>query len=141
MPSFEQIRQGLTEIVRDEDERRLCLCLVDEIERHLGSLRGAWTYNALSNWVNANPTDPMFQDCVNILASSPTAKALELHFLFFDPAVPDHVGTPLSPEEAALALREGIYVHPERGERVPDVKRVLVPYFKPAAGLREERGN
>ncbi len=139
MVKISQIRQSIVETVRDDGERQLCLDLLSEIERRrLTAHRGVWTYQALSKWVNRSAVDPVFQDCVNYLATSPSAKALDLHFLFFDPADPDDIGTPVSDEDVALAFGKGVFIHPEKGEPVQNFKRTLVPYFTPAADLLRE---
>lgn len=138
MPSFDQIRRNVLTVIEDDGERKLCLSLIDEIEKHIAPPRGTWTYQSLSKWIGVKATDPIFQDCVNLLVTSPSAKALELHFLFFDPAVPDDPGTPLTEEQTAQAFGEGVFIHPDKGEPVPNFKRQLVPYFTPAPGLLPE---
>lgn len=135
MASLTSIKESARSIIGDREEAKLCLLLIDEIGRHLGDKRGPWTYQAFSKWVGVSPTDPKLLDCIGLLATSSSMKALDVKFLFFDPSVPEDIGQPLSDEDVAAALDSGVFYHPDTGEKVSDFKSTLVPYFVPSSDL------
>lgn len=123
-----------------EKERITCLSIIDTLLKRMGcDQRGSWTYRTLAKWSGFDESDSTFQDCIQLLVVHPRIRALDMHLLFFNPNIPDDIGTPLSAEEEALALRSnGWYVDRDSGERVPDYKSHLVPYFVPAANLEAD---
>lgn len=135
MPSLVTIKENAASILAGRDEAGFCLALVDEIGRRLGENRGLWTYQTMSRWLQVSPTDPRLMDCIALLATSSSMKALDLRFMFFDPEHPEDIGTPLSPDEARQVFESGVLYHPETGAEVPNYKDALIPYFVPAPDL------
>ncbi len=118
----------------------MCLGILKALhERMKSPQRGAWTYRTLANWSGFSELDPIFQDCIQLMVVHPRIRALDMHLLYFSPNRADDIGIPLSAEEEKFALRsDGFYVDPDSGEKVPDYKAYLVPYFVPAAKLEAE---
>lgn len=135
---LQKVVQALPAI--SEAERKVCLSILDVLHERMDSpQRGVWTYRTLAGWSGFDELDPTFQDCIQLLVVHPRIRALDMHLLFYNPNVVDDIGTPLSAEEQKFALRSnGFYVDRESGEKVPNYKEHLVPYFVPAANLEAE---
>ncbi|WP_159097478.1 hypothetical protein [Stenotrophomonas sp. SAU14A_NAIMI4_5] len=123
-----------------EAERKVCLSVLDVLHKRMEcAQRGVWTYRTLANWSGFSEVDPTFQDGIQLLVVHPRIRALDMHLLFFNPNIAGDIGTPLSEEEEKFALRSnGFYVDRDSGQKVPNYKEHLVPYFVPAARLEAE---
>jgi len=122
-------------------ERELLMCekLIEVISSRLASrAQGVWTYSNLAKWTGSKVGDPVFMNCVNLLAMHPDFRVLEMHLLFFDPEDPESDGIPLDDEQTAHALAaDGFLVNPRTGDRVQNYKSTIVPYFKPSKRLED----
>lgn len=88
-----------------------------------------WTFKELSNLAEVEPSDPIFIASVQLLASRPRAKLLDMHFLYFDPSDEASIGEPIPDEEVAQAYLTGFLIDPQDGREVHHFERTLVPYF------------
>lgn len=129
MPTLEDIRREVHSIP-EQGMQELCSFLVEQLAARSNLTSTRWTYRQLSKLVGVEASSPSFQACVNILATRPTAKMLEVHFMYFDPDNPDAVGEPVDDSDVALAYRNGYLIEPRSGEAVENFENHLLPYFQ-----------
>lgn len=118
------------QIAGDRDLQFFCSALIDEVAKRVAHDQfEKWTYRTFSKWLNLPAGDARLLTCVQILSTAQAAKLLDLHFMFFDPADPDDIGTPLEDEDISQAFAAGFLVHPETGKKVENFRACLEPYF------------
>lgn len=129
MPSLDEIRREVQSIP-EEGMHGLCTRLFEQLasRAHLRDTR--WTYRQLSKLIGADAASPEFQACVDILATRPGAKMLDIHFLYYDPTDPDSIGEPISDADVVFAYQNGYFIEPHSGEAITDFESYLLPYFQ-----------
>ena len=134
MTSTKQIRNTLASIP-DDTLRDVSLCLLDRLVERIDDRSTMWTYAGLANLVGRQADDSVVHRCIEVLSSRPSAKLLEMHFMYFDPTEDDSRGELISDEEVARAFVDGYLVDPQDGRQVQEFMSVLAPYFQIARGI------
>lgn len=128
MTSLDDIERVFKEI-SDEEFRDACVRLASAILERSGDKSTMWTYKALSKLLGVKPNNPTLHRCVELLASRPNAKFLDMHFLYFDPNDFDSPGEIVDDEAVSSAYKRGYLIDPVDGREVHDFEKSLVPYF------------
>ncbi|GAB2626749.1 hypothetical protein [Novilysobacter erysipheiresistens] len=134
MTSIQDIRVEALSLP-DPEVREICTRLVDGLANRVATNTTRWTFKSLSKLAQRQPDDPLLQRCIQILTTRPRVKILDMHFLFFDPLVPDSIGEPIDDEEVAAAYSQGFLVDPLKGREIQNFEKALVPYFQIVEGL------
>lgn len=134
MSARSEIRRAI-EAIPDESLRVLSLRLLDRLSEHTGDRSAEWTYEGLARLVGTQADDATLHRCIEVLSSRPSAKVLDMHFLYFDPEAEDPHGEVISDEAVAQAFTEGFLVDPQTGREVYEFMSVLSPYFQISRGV------
>lgn len=116
-------------MISDEVERALCVRLAEAIYESNLSRDAIITYEMLAKRVGESIENETFNYCVNLLATSPKVRLLDMHFLFFDPSDAEHIGEPIADNEVRAAIESGYLIDPRTGVQINDYKRHLEAYF------------
>lgn len=121
--------QRVTKEIPDAEFRDACVRLANALWERSGDKSTMWTYKALSNLLGVKPNDPVLHRCIELLASRPNAKLLDMHFLYFDPNDAESPGEVVEDEAVSSAYKCGYLIDPVDGREVHDFEKSLVPYF------------
>lgn len=139
MRTFGEIAEYL-EGLPDEQLRSACLSVLMQVKERAGRPnRGYWTYDVISKWIGRRSDDPLTLSCVQLLTSSERARALDIHFLFFDPAFPGEPGIEIEDEEVRNAIASGELLNPNSGQLTREFGSHLKAYFEISAELEVSR--
>jgi hypothetical protein len=103
--------------------------IIDYIAKLPPSNRHMLTYRTFLAAAGKSNVDDDLLAAINILVSSPIS-VFDAHGLFIDD---DDSEFELTPEELLETSRSGIFIHPESGEKVPDYRDRIVPFFTPTS--------
>lgn len=128
MTSLDDIKR-VTKEIPDTEFRDACVRLASALWERSGDKSTMWTFKAFSKLLGVEPNDPVLHRCIELLASRPNAKLLDMHFLYFDPDDAESQGEMLDDEVVSSAYRCGYLIDPTDGREVYDFEKSLVPYF------------
>lgn len=128
MTTLDDIKRVVQDIP-DVEFRDACVRLASELWTRAHDKSTMWTYLGLSRLLGVDPSDPLLHRCIELLASRPRAKLLDVHFLYFDPEDACTEGETIEDEAVTAAYRDGYLADPIDGREVYNFEQALVPYF------------
>jgi hypothetical protein len=141
MSSLAQIRANALELP-NEELRRVCVSIVDEVQRRFEEGRSAhWTFKTFASWAGRREVDDVVYECVVMLATKESIRLLDMHFLFFNPTDDSSPGESIDDDEVSEAFKTGYLIDPDSGDKVDEFEKNLVPYFVPSATLSDPHAN
>ena len=111
----------------------VCLDIIDFVASKPVEQLRFLTFTTLSQAAGRESVDTEVLAAINLLTASRLA-IFDSHAMLID----DESEHELSPEEFADARKNGLLIHPETGEEVPNFEEHVIPFFTPTEELKRE---